>query len=429
MDLFHHLPVPAFHLDEDGTILLVNSHGPSLLHLPEQSLLQTDFASCLPQEHRQEFSDFLHRVKNQGQSSVRVPLLLPDSSRLSVAIKGSTLAWGGFLLLLDKEHEETGSSDPGKTLTMLQKEINHSEKGQVFLNGMLDHIQDGIIACDTTGRLTILNSTGRSLYQSGLAGEKLSESEPLKAVNQRKNNQVKLDATLARILAGTSLQNDEVVLDSPGGTALTFRVNGRAMYDADNNKLGAVLTLHNITDLEKARSQLRFYAYHDTLTQLPNRRLFHNLLKQALKQAKRYEKMVGVLFADLDYFKTVNDRFGHHTGDQLLTSIAAILQENLRSSDLICRWGGDEFVIGLLDNVSRESIAGVAEKLCSTVRAAIDDINPEFGVSISIGIAIYPDHGLEPDLLIRNADMALYLAKRQGRNRYQVYPPENDPNL
>lgn len=539
MELFHHLPVPAFHLDRDGTILQVNSHGASLLKLPEQSLLQIAFTDLLPEDSRKKFTDFFHQIRTAGSASCRVLLLLPESGRSPVVIKGSSLAREDALLLLDHGQEFEEQTEDAQTLAILQEaqyhhnpcgillvndrmemvsfneafikmweispelqatreqgaslqavlsqladpegfstemqrlyrerdevssgEIqlmdgrtfyrqtypivsadiyrgriwyfidvtelkranNQFEEQQIFVNGMLDHIQDGIIACDNSGSITILNRTSRKLYRCSLAGgEELSESELLETVNRQGKDSSPLKAALARTLAGTVLQNDEFVLEFPDGTTRTLSVNGRAMSDAGNQKLGAVITLHDITDLEKARNRLHFYAYHDTLTQLPNRRLFHDLLQQSLKQAKRSSKLVGVLFVDLDNFKFVNDRFGHDTGDQLLASIATTFQKNLRDSDMICRWGGDEFVIGLPDNTSREGITRVAEKLCRRVETVIDKINPEFRVSISIGVSIFPDHGSDPDLLIRNADMALYIAKRHGKNCYEVFLPD-----
>lgn len=212
------------------------------------------------------------------------------------------------------------------------------EKQHIFINGILEHIQDGIIVCDTDGRVTKLNRTSREFYRSTLpTGKTMTKSSLLDAVNDPAKPPLPLDATLAQTLAGEILHNDGFVLESSDGTQRTLRVNGQAMYDTDDNKLGAVITLHDITDLEKARNRLRFYAYHDTLTQLPNRRLFHDLLQQCLKQAKRNSKQVGILFVDLDNFKSVNDRYGHDTGDRLLTTIAGALRQSLRDSDILCR--------------------------------------------------------------------------------------------
>ena len=133
------------------------------------------------------------------------------------------------------------------------------------------------------------------------------------------------------------------------------------------DKLGAVISLHDITDLTKAKEQLKFMAYHDALTGLPNRRLFHDLLLQNLKQAARNNQKVGVLFLDMDNFKSVNDTHGHLAGDKLLIEVGKTLESCLRESDILCRWGGDEFVIGILENHEDEEILKVAQKICQTV--------------------------------------------------------------
>ncbi len=196
------------------------------------------------------------------------------------------------------------------------------------------------------------------------------------------------------------------------------------MQDSDGNSLGAVVSLHDISDLNRAKEQLQFMAYHDALTYLPNRRLFHDILQQNLKHAHRYEEQVAVLFLDLDNFKAINDRYGHDRGDQILQLIAKTLQSCLRDSDLLCRWGGDEFVLALLESGKSADVNMVAEKIRARILACINEENDSCPISVSIGIALFPNHGSEPDLLIRNADMAMYKAKRRGKNRCEFFDPE-----
>lgn len=289
-------------------------------------------------------------------------------------------------------------------ITSLKEAQYQIEKQQIFQNAILEHIQDGIIACDAGGNVSRFNRASRELF-----GE---TPLPVKG------------GLLTQVLTGITMNSRETVIRSQDGSERTVRVSGQAMFDGENKKLGAVVSLHDITDLKKAKEQLRFMAYHDALTKLPNRRLFHDLLQHSVKRAQRSQQQLAVLFLDLDNFKSVNDSHGHDVGDQLLVTIADTLQSCLRDSDILCRWGGDEFVIGLLESSGGTSAEVVAQKLCNKVLENISVSDTRFLVSVSIGIAMYPDHGEEPDLLIRNADMAMYQAKRLGKNRCALFVPD-----
>ena len=173
--------------------------------------------------------------------------------------------------------------------------------------------------------------------------------------------------------------------------------------------------------LAEAMEQLEYTANHDKLTGIPNRRLFHELLNQHIMRAKRDNEKVAVMFVDLDKFKPVNDTYGHETGDLLLQSVAKRLKGLLRDSDTVARIGGDEFVIVLQSVIDQSHLALVAEKI-------IHEINQPFNlkenichIGCSIGISLFPDHGENFDVLLKKADMALYLVKEQGRNNHQVY--------
>ncbi len=190
------------------------------------------------------------------------------------------------------------------------------------------------------------------------------------------------------------------------------------MYDNDGTKLGAVVSLHDITDLKKIRKKLRNMAYHDHLTRLPNRRLFHDLIELCMRQADREGKQVGILFLDLDNFKQVNNRFGHDKGDTLLKHLASSLQQCLRESDIVCRWGGDEFVVALPGLSTAENAKGVAQKICVTIAAAIQAQTEYQEVTASIGISMYSKDGKVADKLIRKADVAMLTTKKEGKNGY-----------
>lgn len=170
---------------------------------------------------------------------------------------------------------------------------------------------------------------------------------------------------------------------------------------------------------EKTKT-LNHLAHHDILTGLPNRLLFMDRLDQAIKHAKRHSSTVFVLFLDLDRFKEVNDSMGHKAGDMLLQQITSVLKKNLREVDTIARLGGDEFTI-ILEELTQTQVEAVCEKLLESISTPFHIEGHEIYVTFSIGVSTYPANANNPDDLLRNADTAMYKAKRTGKNRYFFY--------
>jgi diguanylate cyclase (GGDEF)-like protein/PAS domain S-box-containing protein len=180
------------------------------------------------------------------------------------------------------------------------------------------------------------------------------------------------------------------------------------------------LTAVDITVRKRAEQQIEFQAYHDALTQLPNRRMFVERLELSLLAAKRTRGNVAVLFIDLDRFKIINDTLGHSVADALLIEIAQRLRSCVRQTDTVARYGGDEFTIILPDLHQPEDAAQVAEKILERVVQPVVAGANTIEVSVSIGIAVHPYDGTDIDTLLRNADDAMYRAKQAGRNTYQL---------
>jgi diguanylate cyclase (GGDEF)-like protein len=162
-------------------------------------------------------------------------------------------------------------------------------------------------------------------------------------------------------------------------------------------------------------------AYHDGLTGLPNRSLFSKLLVQSIGQAQRYHRQLAVAFLDLDRFKQINDTLGHEAGDQLLKEVAARLKGCVRDSDTVARLGGDEFVVLLPELADAQYAATVAQKILLAIAKAFTLIGQDFRVTASIGISTYPQDGLDEQTLTKNADIAMYQAKAEGKNNFQFY--------
>ncbi|MCC7284843.1 MAG: EAL domain-containing protein, partial [Burkholderiaceae bacterium] len=177
----------------------------------------------------------------------------------------------------------------------------------------------------------------------------------------------------------------------------------------------------DITSRKQAEARIEYLATHDSLTGLPNRVMFAELLSHVLASARRNERRFAVLFIDLDRFKFINDSLGHDAGDALLREVARRLKESLRASDIVARLGGDEFVMLLQDLNSAEESATIARKLLSAVIRPIELNSQECRVTASIGISLFPDDARDEMLLMTHADLAMYHAKEEGKNNFQFY--------
>ena len=183
-----------------------------------------------------------------------------------------------------------------------------------------------------------------------------------------------------------------------------------------------VAVVNDITDKKRAEQELRYLANYDTLTGLPNRALLSERLGRAIIRARRQETRVAVLFLDLDRFKDINDSLGHAAGDRLLKAAAARLQSTVSASDTVARLGGDEFTVVLEDVESLVAVERMARDILTAFSTPLEvDERHDVSITPSLGISLYPDHALVPTDLLKFADTAMYQAKAEGRNTYQIY--------
>ena len=207
------------------------------------------------------------------------------------------------------------------------------------------------------------------------------------------------------------------------GSLVWFESTSRAIVDGSGEVSEIISVSRDISERRRAEEQIEYQAYHDALTNLPNRLLFRDRLTIALAHAKRQQAPLVVMFLDLDRFKIVNDTLGHSLGDELLRVVAERLRSQLREGDTIARMGGDEFTVLLSDLRDPEDAAKIAQKLLDTVAQPVRVEGHELYVTTSIGIALFPNDGDTAELLLKNADSAMYRAKELGRNSYQLCTP------
>jgi len=230
-------------------------------------------------------------------------------------------------------------------------------------------------------------------------------------------------ANVDRLLGGEihSYQMEKRYIRKDGETVWA-QLTGSILRDADRKPLYFLAQVEDITERKRQQEQIRQLAFYDTLTGLPNRRLFLDHFEQALTQAQRYHRSLAVMFLDLDQFKQVNDTLGHDVGDELLEQVADRLTSSVRHGDTVSRQGGDEFVVMLAEIAHPEDAAQVAQKILNALRLPFTIKGHKVKIGVSIGIAIYPVDGTDDiQELMKKADIAMYAAKEGGRNQYHFF--------
>jgi diguanylate cyclase (GGDEF)-like protein/PAS domain S-box-containing protein len=213
----------------------------------------------------------------------------------------------------------------------------------------------------------------------------------------------------------------ELLCRTNGSTPLWTAVTTSSVLDANGNPANYIVSAVDITELKIAHERMEQLALFDSLTNLANRRLFEDRLIQALQSVGRRGNQIALLFMDLDQFKQVNDSLGHDAGDLLLLTVADRLKSCVRAQDTVARLGGDEFTILLHDVSNAKDLTMIAENILASLKAPIRLKSKEVIISTSIGITTAPNDGMSHDVLMKNADLALYRAKDKGRDQFDFY--------
>ncbi len=326
-------------------------------------------------------------------------------------------------VIRNSEGQIIGYEGTVEDITQRKQAEERLENSLSLLQATLESTADGILAIDQKGRITSYNQKFIELLKISPSWLKQGTfTQGLKILlTQLKQPQ----DCLSQVRKWRNSPNVEFwdTLELKEGRILECYSRPQMI---GNNRVGRVFSFRDITDATLAEQHIRYQAFHDSLTDLPNRNLLNECLFEILEQAKNTTSEVAVMFLDLDRFKTINDTLGHAIGDKLLQGVAARLKATLGDQNIIARWGGDEFTIILPQVSSRVAATKIAEQIIQTLKPAFSIENHHLHISTSLGIALYPQDGEDGETLIKHADSALYRAKEKGRNTYEIYTPSFD---
>ncbi|WP_409267719.1 EAL domain-containing protein [Massilia sp. BHUDP2] len=283
---------------------------------------------------------------------------------------------------------------------------------------VLEHIADGVMVLDVHGRVLATNPAFTQI--TGFTEmEALGQQSSLTRPGRHDDP---LYGQMWRDLLEAGFWRGERWETRKNGECYLEWLTVSSVRDDNDEVTHYVCVFSDITEVKQSQDKLDHLAHHDPLTALPNRLLFHDRLQHAMVRCARAGQQLAVLFIDLDRFKNVNDTLGHHVGDLLLKQVAGQLSACLREGDTLARLGGDEFIV-LLEDVGGPGAAHVAEKLMALFEQPLTVSGYELFVTGSVGISLFPQDATDLNMLIRNADVAMYQAKARGRNGYQFYAP------
>ncbi len=311
--------------------------------------------------------------------------------------------------LADKTHQ---LEQANHELTALTNELRASE---ALTNVISETSLDAMIVVDEKGTILKVNPAVTAMFQYD-AEELLGRS--IRMLFADSQPQSFIDNLWDRNPMHDYARRYEVTAARKDGTVMFAEIQAGMRYV--QNKSIAAITIHDMTSAKEAEALITHMAYHDWLTKLPNRRSYNDRLNACIAESKQGGRMFAMLYLDMDRFKYINDSLGHLVGDQLLQMIGERLSASVREGDYVARVGGDEFNI-LLPDTNREAAIELAENVLEQFRAPFSVDQYELYVTTSIGMSIFPYDGEDSQILLKNADAALYRAKEQGKNKLKIF--------
>jgi len=414
-DLYEFAPVGYFSVGADSSIRLLNQAGASLLRLPSPQLKGQYLATYVAADSRSAFNAFIARVFSQGCHEACEISLCPGGRAEPIVVLVEAVA--------DAQR---------RVCNLAITDISARKRVEDNLRDQKDFFR--LIAENIDGFVAVLDHEGRRIYNSPSYAELFGGRDLIGTVSFAEvhpADRERVEQTFCETVATGEGQHLEYRFVRADGRVRLMESHGGVVLDGEGRVKYVVVVTHDITERQEADEKIHHLAFHDPLTQLPNRLTLSDRLQHAMAASKRSGRYGALLFLDLDHFKPVNDAHGHVAGDLLLVQAAERIAKCVREMDTVARFGGDEFVVmlGELDVDYAPSLAQ-AELVAEKIRAAIAepyflDIKASDGsrqpvvhhCTASIGVTLFLDHECSEEEVLKLADIAMYRAKEAGRDR------------
>jgi diguanylate cyclase (GGDEF)-like protein/PAS domain S-box-containing protein len=366
----------------------------------------------------------LEAVKRVRAAAARVSIVLLSSAEdEQIAVQAIQEGAQDYLIKGQIEPRELMRALLNAAERKIIDEVQFVEKERA--QATLDSIGDAVICTDAADNITFLNHVAETMTGWPLkdaAGRQMAETIQIVDAITRKPIKDPMAKAASQNRKGDLPFNS--VLISRDGSEVSIEDSVAPIHDREGHVTGAVIVFRDVSATRALEEELTHSSQHDFLTGLPNRKLLNDRVSQAISLARRQRCHAAVLFLDLDSFKHINDSLGHLIGDKVLKSVANRLLDCVRSPDTVIRLGGDEFIVVLQGLKRPEDAVLTVARLLKTV-ADIHTIDQhEIYVTTSIGVSVYPGDGLDAETLIRNADTAMYHAKKNGSQNYKFFTSE-----
>jgi diguanylate cyclase (GGDEF)-like protein/PAS domain S-box-containing protein len=334
-------------------------------------------------------------------------------------MRGTEEIAGGDLAYRIKTKSEDEIGQLAASFNKMTEDLQRTTVSKDYVDNIVKSMVDTLIVVAPEGTIQMVNQATCDLlgYEQD---ELVGRSVETVFGEERTDSRTVIDDLIEK----GCVSNVEKTYLAQDGTKVPVLFSGAVMREGNGRVQGLVCLAHDITERKRAEETIQQMAYYDVLTGLPNRTLLNDRLTLELAHAHRNRHMLAILFLDLDRFKDINDTLGHSVGDQVLRGVAGRLIECVRGDDTVARLGGDEFIVLLPALRYAEDATKVAQKVLDSLKLPMTLGGRELYVTTSIGIALYPNDGTNVESLLKNADTAMYHAKEQGKDNWQLYTSE-----
>ena len=407
--------------DMEGIIESINHGAELLLEYKADEIIGQHIATIHLEEDYELLAKHIEILKRDGEHNTEIRLVKKSGQVVDTDLSLS--------LLKDEKGKATGMVGYSQDITSRKKAENELKEQHKYLQSIINGVDDPIMVIREDYSVELMNnSLKESMKDIDIADPESPKCYEISHHRSTPCDGFKHPCPLRDVLATkkhtTAIHNHNTI----DGDNRYIELSASPLFDKEKNCIGIIELARDITahleiqsELSKQKNILDHQAHYDALTELPNRLLLNDRLKQAIEKGKRNKSKFALLFIDLDHFKEINDSLGHAVGDEVLKTVTSRLKETIRNEDTIARLGGDEFTVILEDLVQVQDASFIANKILQVLSKSMNVNDEILYVSSSIGISIYPNDGVSSQNLLKFADSAMYKAKDEGRNNFQYY--------